>query len=47
MKPSKSGNSSVSFFHQLLHNNFFLLTVVLAVAVVAFIGVSLFRLLSY
>lgn len=47
MKPSKSGNSSVSFIHQMLHNNFLLLTVGLAIAVAAFIGVSLFRLLSY
>lgn len=46
MESSKSGKSSVSFMHQMLHNNFLLLTVVLAVAVVVFIGVSLFRLLS-
>jgi hypothetical protein len=47
MKSSKSGNASVSFMQQMLRNNFLLLTVVLAVAVAAFIGVSLFRVLSY
>jgi hypothetical protein len=45
--PSKAGNTLVSFMQQMLHNNFLLLTVVLAVAVAAYIGVILFRLLSY
>jgi hypothetical protein len=47
MESSKSVNTSVSFIQQMLHNKFLLLTVVLAVAVAAFIGVSLFRLLSH
>jgi len=46
MKSSKSGNAPVSFMQRRLQNNFFLLTMVLAFSVVAFVGVGLFRLIG-
>jgi len=45
MKSSKFGNAPASYMQRMLQNNFFLLTMVLAFSMAAFVGVGLFRLL--
>lgn len=47
MESSKSGSYTVSFMQQMLRNKFLLLTVVLAVSVTAFIGISLFKMIGH
>ena len=47
MESSKSGNMSVSFFQQMLHNKFLLLTVVLAVGAAVYFCVGLFVILGH
>lgn len=43
---SKAGNTLVSFVQQMLHNEFLLLTVLLAVGAAAYLGVGLVVLLG-
>lgn len=47
MESSTSGNESVSFMQQMLHNKFLLLTVVLAVGAAVYFCVGLFVILSH
>ncbi len=47
MELFKSGNESASFMQQMLHNKFFLLTVVLAVCAALYLFVGLFVLLGH
>jgi len=47
MESSKSGDESISFMQQMLHNKFLLLTVALAFAAAVYLCVGLFVLLSH
>lgn len=47
MESSKSVSATVSFMQQMLRNKFLLLTVVLAVGVTAYIGITLFKLIGH
>lgn len=44
---SKAGNNLASFMHEMLHNKFLLLTVVLAVCAAAYLGIGLVVLLGH
>jgi len=46
MESSKTADPPVSFFRQMLHNKFLLLTMLLAVGAAAYFGIGLFMLLS-
>ena len=47
MESSKSGNESVSFMQQMLHNKFLLLTVVMAAGAAVYFCVGLYVLLGH
>ena len=47
MESSKIGSAPVPFMQQLLQNNMLLLTVVLAVSAVAYLGIGLYMLLRH
>ena len=47
MESSKSGNESVSFMQQMLHNKFLLLAVAMAFGAAVYLCIGLFVLLSH
>ena len=47
MESSKTGGAPVPFMRQMLHNQFLLLTVLLAVSAVAYFGIGLYMILRH